>query len=118
MPKKEVKEKPVKGQDDSKIFAFLATFLSIIGFVIALVAKKDNKYVMFYAKQSLVVFIVSVIGWIINAIVGHIPILGWIIVLAINIIVFVLWLISWINALSGQMKEVPIVGHWGNKINL
>ena len=35
-------------KDDSTIYAFLATILSIIGFIIAIIAKKDDKYVMYY----------------------------------------------------------------------
>lgn len=111
MPRK-IKKVNRKEQDDSKLFAFLAAFLSILGFVIALVAKKDNKYVMFYAKQSLVVFITAVIAWIVSWIVLLIPILGHAINIGLNIIVFILWLISWIYALSGGEKEVPIVGKY------
>jgi len=107
-----------KKEDDKKLFAFLATFLSIVGFIIALVAKKEDKYVMFYAKQSLVVFIVAVIGSIISAILSPILVIGWIIATAINIIVAVLWIISWIYALSGDEKEVPVVGVYARKINL
>ena len=44
-------------QRDSKLFAFLAVLLSVVGFIIALIAKKDNKYVIFYAKQSLILFV-------------------------------------------------------------
>ena len=106
MPKRQNKTNKA---DDSRVFAFLTTFLSIIGFIIALLVKKDNKYVMFYAKQSLVIFIAAVIAGIIGWILIWIPILGWIIKLALNIIIFVLWLISWINALSGEEKEVPII---------
>lgn len=65
--------------DDKILFAFLATFLSIIGFIIALIAKKDDKYVMFYAKQSLIVFIFAIAVSIIQALLAFIPILGWII---------------------------------------
>ena len=59
MPKKVAKVE--KKEDDGKLFAFLAVLLSILGFIIALLAKKDNKYVMFYAKQSLVLFIAFII---------------------------------------------------------
>ena len=49
MAKKQTK--PVANRsDDRKLFAFLAAFLSIVGFVIAVVTKKDDRYVMFYAK--------------------------------------------------------------------
>jgi len=110
--KKEVKD------DDTKLFAFLATFLSIIGFVIALIAKKENKYVRFYAKQSLIVFIVGLIAGIISWVFIGLPIIGWIINLALNIIILILWIVSWIYALSGEMREVPVVGIYARKINL
>jgi uncharacterized membrane protein len=113
MPKKrKVKqtEKRSKKADDSKTFAFLATFLSIIGFLIVLLTKKDDKYVMFYARQSLVVFI----AWVIAGILGWIPILGWI----LSVVVFVLWIFSWIYALSGKEKNTPLIGSIANKINL
>jgi uncharacterized membrane protein len=113
-----VKKQVSKKNDDRNLFAFLATFLSIIGFIIALAVKKDDQYVMFYAKQSLVVFITAVIGAIINSILVWIPILGWIIMFAINLFVLVLWIFSWIYALSGKEKEVPIVGCYAKKFNL
>lgn len=103
--------------DDRKLFAFLATFLSIIGFIIAIAIKKDDQYVMHYAKQSLVVFIVAVIGAVINSILMWIPFLGWAIAALINLFVLILWIFSWIYALSDEEKEVPIVGHFGEKFN-
>jgi len=107
------KSKPSKN-NDSKLFAFLATFLSIIGFIIALLVKKDNKYVMHYAKQSLVIFIV----YLIVLAIGIVPIVGWFIAPILYIIAVILWVISWIYALSGKEKEVPIVGKYARKIKL
>lgn len=122
---KEMKSKKVKNdeameneQSDSKIFAFLAVFLSIIGFIIALVAKRKDKYVMFYAKQSLVLFIASIIVWIITMVLAFIPILGWFIGVLLELVILVLWLIGWIYALSGEEKEIPVVGKYATKINL
>ena len=43
--------------NDKKLHAFLASFFTIIGFIIALILWKDDKYVMFYAKQGLILFI-------------------------------------------------------------
>ena len=109
-------KKPKK--DDNILFAFLATFLSIVGFVIALVAKRDDKYVMYYAKQSLVIFIIAAILGILSNLLSWIPIIGWIIKAAIGIIVFIIWVMSWLYALSGNEKEIPIVSEWAEKINL
>lgn len=114
MPKKEVKQ-AAKKEDDSKLFAFLAVFLSILGFIIALLAKKDNKYVMFYAKQSLILFICWVVAWI----VGMIPVIGWFVLGPIlYIVVLVLWIIGLVYSISGEMKLIPLVGKYADKINL
>ena len=105
-------------KDDSKLFAFLATFLSIIGFIIAIIVKKDDKYVMFYAKQSLVIFIVAIIAGAISSILNWIPGFGFIIAGVLNIIVLVLWVISWIYALSGERREVPIIGPYAESMRI
>ena len=112
MPKKSVKRGKSNKKDDKILFAFLAAFLSIIGFVIALIAKKDDKYVMFHAKQSLVIFIVAVIVEIFHQIIVFIPIIGAVINVLLSIFVVALWLISWIYALSGEEKQVPVVGKY------
>ena len=103
---------------DSKGYAFVATFFSIVGFIIALLAWRKDKYTMFYAKQSLVLFIVAIAVSILSTIVGWIPILGTIISVVLQIFMFVLWLLSWIYALSGEEKYVPIFGHYADKIDL
>ena len=118
-PKKEIKEENLKKeQEDKKLFAFLATFLSIIGFVIALIAKRKDKYVMYYAKQSLVIFIIGVVAGILGNLIDWIPIIGMIIKFALGVLVFIVWLLSWIYALSGEQKEIPIVSDWAEKIKL
>ena len=94
------------------MFAFLVTFLSIVGFVIAIILWKDKKYVMFYAKQSLIVFIVGAVGGVISSMFNFLPIIGDIIQFAIGVIIILAWVLSWIYALSGTMKEVPIIGSW------
>jgi uncharacterized membrane protein len=108
----------VKNKDDSKLEAFLATFLSIIGFVIALIAWKDDKYVMHYAKISLVVFVIGAIAGIIAKIFFILPIIGGIINFALGVIVILIWILSWAYALSGEKKEISIVSHWANKVDL
>jgi len=114
MAKKRVSKKKKSAQDDTKLFAFLATFLSIVGFIIAFMAKKNNKYVMFYAKQSLLVFVVFVVGWAVTIV----PLIGTVVGAIVNIIGIVLWVISWIYSLTGEMKQVPIVGKYTDNIKL
>lgn len=102
-----------KKQDDSKLFAFLGILLTVIGFIIAYATKKEDKYVMFYAKQGLVLFIASVIIWV----VAMIPIVGGIISWIAWIGWIILWVIGMIYSLSGQMKDIPIIGEFAAKFN-
>jgi len=119
MPReKKVTKKTPKRQEDSKLLAFITTFLSLVGFILAILFWRKDKYVMHYAKISLVVFIIAIIAGVINSIVGWIPILGWIIVAVLNILVFLAWLFSWIYALSGDKKEIRYVSKYAKKIKL
>jgi uncharacterized membrane protein len=104
--------------DDKKLFAFLATFLSIIGFIIALIAKRKDKYVMYYAKHSLVIFVILVIAGIIGRVFLIIPLAGEIINAALAVLSVLLWLLSWVYALSGKEKSIPIITDWAEKIDL
>lgn len=104
-----------KEVEDGKIFAFLGVFLTLIGFVIVLLAKKDNKYAMYYAKQGLILFI----AYVIVAILGMIPIIGWFVILPIGyLIMLILWIIGIVYAFSGEMKPIPLIGKFADKINL
>ena len=103
-------------QSDRNIKAFATTFLSIIGFVIAIIAWRDDKYIMFYARQSLNVFIAALIIWVLQELTIWIPVIGEVISLALGIISLVLWIFSWVYALSGKEKSVPVVGNIIKKI--
>jgi uncharacterized membrane protein len=107
-----------KDVDEGKAFAFLGVFLGIIGFVIVLLAKKDNKYAMYYAKQGLVLTIAWVVLWIAAWILMFIPFIGWLIMIVAWIALMILWIIGWINALSGTEKPIPFIGQFGDKFNI
>jgi uncharacterized membrane protein len=95
----------------SKGWAFIAVFFGIIGFVLALIFKFKDKYVMYYAKQSLVIVITGVI----LSIIGWIPILGWIVVIIGSVVLLILWIIAWVNAISGKQRETPLIGKYAAK---
>ena len=112
------KVRKIKNEEDSVIYAFIATFFSIIGFIVALVAKKNDAYVRYYAKHSLIIFIVSFVGGVIVGLLDFIPVLGWLINFAFAVVVLIAWILSWIYALSGEKKEIPIISDWSNKFKL
>lgn len=113
MPKKKEVEKKAGKKDkltDSKVFAWLATFLTIIGVIIAFILRRDDDYVMHYAKQGLVLFV----GFAIAGIIQIIPVVGQLCIL----FVVILWVIVWINALSGEKKSTWIVSELAEKIKI
>lgn len=112
MAKKPVRKKRIVKQDTG--MAFVATFFGLIGFFIALVTRRKDSYVMFYAKQSLVWTITAVIFSVVKVV----PVMGPVISVLGGILVFVLWIIMWVYALSGEKKETPIIGEFADKIKL
>src|SRR3989344_2670110 len=117
LKKEKANQEKTEDKDDI-LFAFLATFFTIIGFIIVLIANKKSDYVKFYTKQSLVVFITIVIAGIISGMFVWIPPIGPIINTLLNLFIIALWLFSWIYALSGDKKEVPLIGHLADKFNI
>jgi len=99
---------------ETKLFAFFATFLTIIGFAIALLVKRDNQYVMFYAKQGLILFIIQIIALL----AGMLPLIGKFAYWIILVIFVVVWIMAWINALSGEMRNTWLIGNLARKIRL
>ena len=97
--------------NDKIIFAWLAVFFTILGFLIAILLKKENKYVMFYAKQGLLLFIGQVIIWLLSGILGKLIILFW-------IFLAILWAMTWINSLSGEERNTWLIGDLAEKIKL
>lgn len=105
-----------KGNDESKLFAFLAYLLGIIGFVLVLLARKKDAYATYHAKQSLVL----AICWVIVYVVGMaLPFIGWFVIWPLgNLVLIILWVIGMINAFSGKQKPLPLIGQFGEKIKL
>jgi len=117
MAKKKVKKnvQSLGKQDDKKLFAFFAAFFTIVGFIIVMILKKEDRYVMFYAKQGLVLFM----GWLIAWAVGLMPVIGKFILGPILwILLLILWVITWINALSGEQKKTWLIGDLAEKIKV
>jgi uncharacterized membrane protein len=115
--------------DEGKVFAIIAYVLGILGFLIVLLAKRDNKFAMYHAKQSLVLNIAAIVGIIAVSIVGAIlsviPYIGLIfsllaslLILAVYIGTIVLWIIGIMNAAKNVEKPLPYIGQYAEKIKL
>ncbi len=86
----------------------LAYLLSFITGIVFLIVEKDSDFVRFHAMQSTITF-----GglFVLQFIIGLVPIIGWI----ISILIFPVWLILWIvlmmKAYQGERFKLPIVGN-------
>jgi len=107
---------------DGKTMAILA----YIFFIIPLLAARDKKYAMYHTEQAImlwIAFIVIYIAiWILTFIVGQISSSIACIISILGIIPWlaylVLWIMGIINAAGGKLKELPIIGSYGAKLNL
>ena len=106
--------KKYKKEDDSRMFAFIAIFFSIIGFIIAIIARHDDEYVMFYARQGLVLFILQLIA----SFVWKLPVIGWLTGIAAVIFFIIIWISAWLNALSGKKIKTIFISEFADKIRL
>lgn len=101
---------PLGNEDvhNNKLMGALAYLL----FFVPLLVAKESKFAMFHANQGLVLFLAAVA---VNFVGSIIPILGWFLILPIgNLLIMVLAVIGILNAVNGQMKQLPMIG----KVNI
>ncbi len=91
--------------DDGKVLAGIAYF-GIIGFLIAFLAGKENRFTLYHAQQGLILAIAIVLV--------PIPFIGWL----WGIFCLVLCIMGLINGFSGNVKVLPLLGPLGMKVNL
>ena len=69
--------------------------------------EKDNEFVRFHARQSILTFLpLSILSFIFS----WIPFLGWIVAGLIWLLTLILWLVLMIKAYQGNKFKLPIVG--------
>jgi len=84
----------------------IVAHLTFIGWIIALVTNQTDKgpNTSFYLRQCLGLFLLMVAGSVVSLLgVG-------IVSLIIYIIGFILWVLSFVSALSNEQKALPVVG--------
>lgn len=86
---------------DGKTIAIIA-HMTIIGWIIAFVMnnKTKNAYASYYIRQVLGIMLCFLL-------LSFVPAIAWF----VNIGILILWVISLIYALSGEMKPIPLLGH-------
>ena len=103
-----------RNKEDSKTWAFLGVFFTIIGFISVLLTRKDDHYAMYYAKHGLIIFI----AWVVFSLLGNIPLIGWIIYAIGGVALLILWVMAFIAALSGEKKQFLVLTDLAEKIRI
>lgn len=92
----------------NKVMAILA-YLGIL-FLVPLLAAPQSPFARFHANQGLVLFIADIVLGIVAGVCILIPIAGLIISSLISLGIFVLMILGIVNAASGKVKELPLIG--------
>jgi len=101
---------PTGTKEEGKDLTAVLSYLGIL-FLVPLVARKDNTFAQFHAKQGLVLFIAEVATMFIS----WIPFLGWF----VGTIAWLAWvtlsIIGIVNVLGGKRVPLPIIGKFAQK---
>lgn len=92
----------------------MAIIAYILFFVPLLTESKDDPFVKFHVKQGLVLFL----AWVIVTIFSMVPIIGWLLGPILGIALLLLLVVGILNAANGEMKQLPFIGQYADKINL
>lgn len=113
--------------EPKKTPAFLAYLLSVFGWLYVLLFRKEDKFAVYHAKQSMMLTIVAIgapVVWgVVAWIVAWIPLAGSIIAAALFALVILtyivlgaVWIVGMVYALQAKMKPIPMVGEWAERI--
>lgn len=100
--------------------------LAYILFLIPLLTSRDNKFAMFHTEQAIVLWIVFIVVYIalmlVNIVIGMISDSIACVVSILGILPWIAYLVLWVmglmNAIGGKVKELPVIGQYGAKLNL
>lgn len=90
----------------------LAYLLGPITGILFLVLEKKSKFVRFHAMQSLITF-----GglFVLNVVLGFIPLLGWAAGMLLSLAGVLLWVVLLVKAYQGEMYKLPYIGEMAEK---
>lgn len=108
------------------VAAGLASIFILVGGVVFLVLERKDRFVRFYAVQSIllgvVALMVSVAVEVVRFIFTHIPLIGgllngglWVINVAFSLAWFVVYVLLIVKAFTGKQWEIPYLGHIAKK---
>ena len=92
--------------DGSKVMGVLAYFGILL--LIPLFMAKDSKFVRFHVNQGLILFICSIVVYVVGRIFPGLSTILWI----LDVAIFVLAIMGIVNVVKGRAKELPVIGKY------
>lgn len=109
MEEEKKKSAPIAGENVYAILSYLWVLC-----LIPILLKKENEFVVFHARQGLMLFIIEVgLG-----ILGIIPLLGPIISTIGMLVCGLLSLAGIVQVLMGNKWKMPVIAEWAEKIKV
>ncbi len=93
---------------NNKVMAILAYFGILV--LVPLFAAKESPFARFHANQGLVLFVASIVCYIVAAVLSSISSWLGLIGTILYIVIGVLAIIGIINAATGKAKQLPLIG--------
>jgi len=78
----------------------------------------DSPFVKFHAKQSLVIFLSDLVLWIVGRLAGDIIPMWGFISFVLFLLLFALKIIGFVNAITGKVAKLPVVGDIADSLGL
>lgn len=95
---------------DSKDYRVTAALSYVLLLFLVPMAKKDNAFCQFHAKQGIALFVT----WIAVSFFAWIPFVGW----AAWLTLLVINIMAIVKTLNGESWELPILGKYAKQIKL
>ncbi|MGB3057002.1 MAG: hypothetical protein WBC16_02455 [Candidatus Omnitrophota bacterium] len=102
----------MKNKQERNLYAVLS-YLWVLC-LIPILLKKDDEFIIFHAKQGLVLFITEAAF----SIIGIIPLLGGLVAKLGIFICGILSLIGIVQVLMGNKWKIPVIGDWAERITV
>lgn len=96
-------------EDDEKFFAALGYFAFL--FVVPLIVKPKSAYCKFHARQSMVLFLMTIIVLVVLA---SVPMVGSLLTLAL----FAVYVLAIYKAYKGDLWSIPVISGFAGKMNV
>jgi uncharacterized membrane protein len=109
-------EKLEQKSKENNVLMGVLCYLGILVLIPLLTDAKNEAFVKFHIKQGIVLLITGVVA---GFVAGIIPVIGWFLLAPlVSLATLILMIMGIINVVNGKEVELPVIGKYGEKINV